>query len=224
MPVRVVLVEDHVMVREAIRNTLIQSGPIEVAGETGDAETAYRLVSTLKPDVVILDIRLPKASGVDVTRELVERCPGVRILILSSYHWDEYGEACFIAGALGFISKDRPLTELVLAVQATARGEGYIPADLSPNDVRQLLKRRHSPRREGPLSTLSAREQEVFHLLLDGLHNKEIASKLFLSTRTVETHRAHIMRKLGVDSIAKLVRLGFECGAIAGAVPAGTAA
>jgi DNA-binding NarL/FixJ family response regulator len=209
----VVLVDDHIMVREAIRGVLTQSGDITVVAETGDPDEACRLAAALKPDAIVLDVRLPKTSGIEVTRQLVERDPEARILIMSSHSWDECGDACFAAGASGFICKDRPFSELIEAVRSVARGDGYLQERMTPDLLRKILRRRSERSTQpGPLSALSAREAEVFTLLMEGLQNKEIASRLRLSPRTVETHRAHIMKKLGVTSIAQLVRLGIQTG------------
>lgn len=205
--IRVVLVDDHPVVRTGIRNVLEAAG-IKVAAEAGNGEDALRLVDSLQPDVLLLDIRMPGLSGVEVARRLQPRRPPLPILVLSAYDYDGYVFELLEAGATGYVLKEEALDTIVMAVRAAVQGEPW----LSPRVVAKLMVQTHW-RKDNPQPTLSVRELEVLRLMATGLDNQHIAEKLCLTERTVKYHVCNIYDKLGVSSrieaVLYAVRQGF---------------
>lgn len=196
-PLRVVLADDHVMVRQGIRQFLEEEGEITVVAEAADGEETLRLVARHRPDVVVLDIQMPGMSGMEVAREIRARFPDVRILVLTAYDDDPYILALLRAGADGYILKSAEAEDLVRAVQAVAAGQSA----LSPEVARKVVQHMTSePRASGPSEALTEREVAVLRLTAQGLSNKEIGRRLGISARTVQGHLANIYGKLGVNS------------------------
>lgn len=195
---RVILADDHAMVRQGIRQFLEEGGGIAVVAEAANGEETLRLVARHCPDVVVLDIQMPGMSGIEVTREIRARFPGVRVLILTAYDDDPYILALLRAGADGYILKSAEAEDLVRAVRAVAAGQSA----LSPEVARKVVQRMTSgePRLAGPAEALTEREVEVLRLAAHGLSNKEIGRRLGISARTVQGHLANIYGKLGVNS------------------------
>jgi DNA-binding NarL/FixJ family response regulator len=190
--VRVLLVDDHPVVRAGLRTLLDASGRIEVVGEAGTGEDGVRLARDLRPDVVLMDLRLGGGlDGVGATAALGRLDPAPRVLILTTYDTDADILRAVEAGAAGYLLKDADTDDLVAAVRAAARGETV----LAPRVARRLVDRLHSPRPE-----LSARELEVLSLVAEGLPNRAIARRLFISEATVKSHLVHAFTKLGADS------------------------
>ena len=194
--IRVLVVDDHALHRDGTRRILEDQAGMEVVGDAGSGEEALALIHQLRPDVVLLDIRLPGISGIETARRVPAQHPGARVLMVSAYEDEEYVRGAFEAGAVGYLSKSAPGRELVEAVRAVAAGATVIhPALLGP-----LL----APAAPQP-PTLTDRELAVLRLLAEGLHNKQVASRLGISARTVERHCDHIYMKLGVGSRTEAV-------------------
>lgn len=206
LPIRVFVVDDHPVVRHGLSAILRYEPGIEVLGEAADGAEALRLILELRPDVVLLDLRLPLLSGVEVMRQVRARQPLVRFLVLTTYDTDEYIGPALAAGAQGYLLKDATPDELARAVRATAQGG----AALEPAVAARLLERFA----EGEREELSAREQEVLRLLVAGSSNKAIAAQLGLSENTVKTHLSHIFDKLGVQSRAEAVAVALQRGLV----------
>ena len=202
---RVLLADDHGVVRKGLHFLLSRSPEMEVAGEAADGREAVRLADELKPDVVVMDIAMPQLNGIDATAQIVKRNPGVGVVILSMYSDEEYLVRALTAGAKGYLLKDSAEADLVQAVQAVARGRPFF----SPSIARTLLEDyvRHLQQRglTDSYDLLTDREKEVLQLLAEGKSNKEVASLLNLSLYTVETHRANLMQKLGLHNTAEIV-------------------
>jgi DNA-binding NarL/FixJ family response regulator len=201
MDVRVVLVDDHPLFRSGLREMLAREPDVSVVAEAGDARQAYQAAETGRPDVIVVDVKLPGVDGIAATRELTRRAPSSRVLVLSMYEEAKVAAQALDAGAAGFATKGEPPEAIMAAIRAVGRGEIYLPPTLSRSEVAAMRGRDG-----GPLGILSPREREVFELVTRGFSNQDVARELCVSIKTVETHRAHIHRKLGVHSVAELIR------------------
>ena len=216
MSIRVVLCDDQALVRSGFRMILEAREDIEVVGEAEDGAQALDLAWRHRPDVVLMDVRMPRLDGVEATRRLVESGSEARVLILTTFDLDEYVYEALRAGASGFLLKDVQPAQLVDAVRVVARGEAL----LAPTVTRRLLDRfAHalpgSPEKPPPeLSSLTEREREVLGLLAGGLSNAELAERLFLSETTVKTHVSSILRKLGLRDRVQAVVLAYQAGLV----------
>jgi DNA-binding NarL/FixJ family response regulator len=207
-PIKVLLVEDHAVVRQGLRLVLETMDHIVVAGEAGDADEATRRAASLRPDVIVLDITMPGRSGIEALPDLLAVAPGSRVLILSMQDDPAYVRRAFNAGAHGYVLKDVSDTELIDAIHEVAAGRQYVHPALGARLAAAEAQRRVVD------EELSDREREVARLLALGYTNQEIAKLLYVSVRTAEAHRAHIMRKLRLATRAELVRWAFEHGLV----------
>ena len=205
--VRVMLVDDHVLLRRGTR-ALLQAAPdVEIVAETGDGQQALALARRLRPDVVLLDIRLSGMSGIDVARTLRKDLPTIKVLMLTAYKYEAYVRALLAIGVHGYLLKKASDTELIEGVRAVCRGE----TALSPEIAAQLTTRRSSV---AVTSTLSEREREVLTLVADGASNGEIGQRLHLKEATIESYLSNIMAKLAARSRTDAVKLAVQRGII----------
>jgi DNA-binding NarL/FixJ family response regulator len=204
--IRVLLVDDHELFRASLRLRLEHEDGIVPAGEAGTAEQAVIKARALQPDVVLLDLLLPRRSGHDVIPELLKVCPSTHVLVVSSQTQPTSVRQAIAAGARGYVPKRASDADLIAAIRRVAAGERYV----DPNLGAQLVVADEVP----ALGPLSDRERDVLHLLALGYTNQEIGKKLYVSVRTVDTHRAHIMRKLRLGSRAELVLFALANGLI----------
>jgi DNA-binding NarL/FixJ family response regulator len=220
MSVRVLLCDDQALVRSGFRMILEAREDIEVVGEAEDGAHAVELAVRRRPDVILMDVRMPRVDGVEATRRLVASGSEARILILTTFDLDEYVYEALRAGASGFLLKDVQPAQLVEAIRVVARGEAL----LAPSVTRRLLDRfapslPGAPDEEPGLSTLTEREREVLSLLATGLSNAELAQRLFLSETTVKTHVSSILRKLGLRDRVQAVVLAYQAGLVRPRLP-----
>ncbi|MEO8138064.1 MAG: response regulator transcription factor [Gemmatimonadota bacterium] len=212
--IRVMLVDDHAIVREGIRHVLSATPGVEVVAEAGDGEAALRLAAEARPDIVVLDLSLPGAGGLEVTARLRDSLPLVRVLILSVHDHPEYVLGAVRAGAQGYLRKDTSPAELREALRAVARGESYF----SPPVARHLTAavRGDPPAADAGarLARLTPREREVLGGIAAGETSRAIATRLGLSPRTVESHRESLARKLDIKTVAGLTRFAVEAGMV----------
>ena len=207
------LVDDHPIFREGLKLLFELHGYPHVVGEASTANDAYELVSATHPDVVVLDLVFPEgASGIAVAQELLQRNPGQRILFLSMVKDEAQVAGALEAGALGYATKDQTAEDLFNAVRTVASGRSYLGTTLKSENVEEHRRLLRSEPRLGQLSSLTVRERQVFDLTVSGLTARDVGDKLSISARTVETHRARILRKLGAHSAADLVRLAARAG------------
>ena len=204
MSIRILIADDHGVLRAGLRALLSAESDLEVAGEAADGREALRLVSELDPDVVLLDVNMPGPDGIEVTRRLKAVKPKVRVLILTVHEDEGLLREAIRAGASGYILKRAVESELIYAIHAVWRGDLYV----HPAMTRALLQDLHSTlvEDEAPVEPLTPREMEVLRLIAEGHTNRQIAEVLSISVRTVESHRANLMSKLGLHSRVELVR------------------
>jgi two-component system response regulator NreC len=206
--IRVLIVDDHAVVRSGLRRVLDAEPDIETVAEAQDAERAVFEAIESKPDVVLLDVMMPGKTGIEALPSLRQAAPAARVLVLSMQDDPRYVREAFDAGASGYVLKDAADTEVVGAVRAVAAGERYVHPALGA----RLVAADAEARRRADADPLSEREREVLRLLALGHTNQEIATMLYISVRTAETHRAHIMQKLHLSSRAELVRYALAEG------------
>jgi two-component system, NarL family, response regulator NreC len=214
MSLRILLADDHTLVRQGLRKLLEERPEWEVIAEAGDGRGAVRLAEQFKPDICILDVAMPLLNGIEATRQIARRVPTTRILVLSMYSDEAYVAQILQAGAAGYILKDSADVDLIQAVSEVARGKSFFSPPIArvmlDDYVRQLAEKGIADRYD----SLSDREREVFQLIAEGKVNKEIATLLSISPSTVETHRARIMEKLDLHSAAEIVLYAVRRGVI----------
>jgi two-component system response regulator NreC len=209
--IRVVVVDDHAVVRSGLRLLLDANEDIEVVGEAGNATDAIFRARALKPDVMLLDVVMPGPSGIDVLPEVLKESPETKVLVLSMQDDPSYVREAFGAGASGYVLKEAADEEVVSAVREIANGGRYVHPSLGARMVAAEAEERAAAEAD----PLSEREREVLRLLALGHTNQEIAQKLYISVRTAESHRAHIMQKLRLSTRAELVRYALSSGLLA---------
>jgi len=198
--IRIVIADDHAVVREGTRTLLERESDMQVVGEARDGEEAVNLIEKLKPDVAILDISMPKLSGIEVTKRVKRSLPSLAVLILTVYDNDEYVFALLEAGAAGYLLKDIPGIEIVEAVRSVYAGESVLHPSIARKVIQRALTGSAKPARDKDEVVLSEREKEVLRLAAKGSSNKDIAESLCISSRTVQGHINKIFHKLGVGS------------------------
>jgi two-component system response regulator NreC len=209
-PIRVLIADDHAILRQGLVALLNGSGECVVVAEAGDGIEAVQHALRLRPDVVVVDLSMPRLNGVEVVRRLKAELPSTRTLVLTMHNEEEYVLHVVRAGASGFLLKDSALGELLAAVRSLHRGQAYFGPYASQVLATQL---QHPGVGDGdPYRNLTAREREVFHLVVDGLTTKEIAKRLDIGIKTAENHRARILDKLDVRNTAELVRYAMRKG------------
>ena len=215
MTVRVLVADDQVLVRTGLRTILEETGDIEVVGEAADGVEAVERAAALAPDVVLMDVRMPRMDGIAATRLVRERPDAPRVLVLTTFDLDEYVYAALRAGASGFLLKDAPRADLIAAIRVAAAGDAL----LAPSVTRRLIEAfaarppEHAPS-PSRLASLTPRERDILLLIARGRTNGEIAEELFVSETTVKTHIGHLLAKLGLRDRVQAVILAYETGAI----------
>ena len=210
---RILLADDHTVVRQGLRKVLEERPEWQVVAEAGDGREAVRLAEEFKPDVAVVDVAMPLLNGIETTRQIMRRAPQTKVLVLSMYSDEAYVIQMLKAGATGYLLKDSADVDLLQAVQAVSQGKSFF----SPAVARLMSDDYARQRGEDAVDryeSLSGREREIFQLVAEGKTNKEIAALLFISPSTVETHRARIMEKLDLHSAAEIVLYAVRRGVI----------
>jgi DNA-binding NarL/FixJ family response regulator len=214
MAVRIFLAEDHHLVRQGTRMLLESESGFEVIGEAEEGLQALRETLRLRPDVLIVDIVLPNLNGVEITREVKRRAPGIKVIPLSMYDNEAYVIEALKAGAAGYVLKKSTAAELVQAVQQVLAGNLYLSPPLNELLLEDFAYRAAEDHPSDPYDHLTERERQVLQMAVQGLNNPEIAARLLLSVRTVEMHRAHLLKKLHLTNQTELVRYALKRGLI----------
>lgn len=216
-PIRLLLADDQEMVRVGFRMVLDAQPDMTVIGEAADGAQAVQMAGDLHPDVILMDIRMPRMNGLEATRAIVEAEPSTRVLVLTTFDLDEYANAALRGGAAGFLLKDAGPSELLAGIRAVSSGDAVV----APSATRRLLERflprdstDQAPVDPKLIETLSDREREVLTCVGQGLTNSEIAQKLFLAETTVKTHIGHILTKLGLRDRVQMVITAYDAGLV----------
>lgn len=213
--IRLLIVDDHTLLRQALRSMLDAEDAIEIVGEAVNGRDAVELAEQLRPDVVLMDMVMPGLNGIEATRQLTKRVPTTRVLILTAYLEDDRLLEALRSGAAGYVVKKSDLAELMLAIQSVHRGNTYFSTAVSDEiSVNEVLLQAKQPEARAGYDLLTAREREVLQLIAEGLSNQGIADELFISVKTVEAHKAHIMNKLHARTRTDLIRYALKRGLI----------
>lgn len=211
---RIVIAEDHTILRDGLKALLSSDGDLEVVGEARDGQEAIRSVEKLAPHMILMDLSMPRMNGMDAIREIKKKNPETKILILTVHKTDEYIQAALEAGANGYVLKDSSHVELSLAIRNVLEGKYYISPEISGKIIGGYLQGKKPIKPTTAWETLTQREKGILKLIAEGYKNKDIADFLCISVKTVEKHRANLMEKLDLHSISDLTALAIEKGLI----------
>ena len=214
MATSIVFADDHQMIRESLGERIEKEPDLSIVAQTGTGLRALDLVQRIKPDVLIVDIGMPGLNGLEVTRRVKERYPRTRVVVLTTFSDGDRVLKAMRNGADAYVLKEANTSELVKAIREATEGRRYVTPSLCPNGIRELLRRTEQEQNEEAYDLLTNREREVLQLIVEGFTNRLIAAQLHIGKRTVETHREHLMGRLGARSEAELTRYALEHGLV----------
>lgn len=208
--VKIIIAEDHTILRDGLRALLSTQKEFEVIGEAGDGREAIRVVDKLEPDLVLIDLSMPKLNGMEAIHEIKRRNPQIKVIALTVHKNEEYILAALEAGANGYVLKDASQGELFMAIQYVMAGKKYLSPTISEKIVEVFLENRKVGKEFSAWDTVTSREKEILKLIAEGYKNKDIADHLFISIKTVEKHRSNLMKKLDLHNTAALTTYAIE--------------
>jgi two-component system response regulator NreC len=211
--IRVLIADDHRILREGLKGLLETDPEIQVVGEASNGEQAIDMVKEMNPEVVLMDIGMPGMNGLEATKNIKQFFPEIKVLILTQHDSQEYFFKVLEDGASGYILKDTASTELLLAIKTVYQGKSYLSPAMTQTLIQEYFQVESRSRDK---NLLTSREQEIFDLLKEGASTREISKKLFISVKTVQTHLAHVMEKLGLDNRSELIKYAIKKGIITG--------
>ena len=211
---RILIAEDHALFREGTRSLLNASGEFEIVGEAGDGAEAIRLFQELLPDLVLMDLSMPKVDGIRAMKGIKKDFPKAKILVLTVHSADEYVYSALRAGADAYVLKDASGRELLLAVESVLKGQSFISPGISSKLIKGYIQAKKAEASMTPWHTLTMREREVLQMLAEGENNKRIAELLFISVKTVEKHRFNLMKKLDLHNVSQLKAFAVSWGLV----------
>jgi DNA-binding NarL/FixJ family response regulator len=214
MNIRVVVADDHTIIRSGLRMLLEREAGFEVVGEASDGRQAVEMAESLKPDVIMLDIGMPNLNGIEATRQIVQKLPRTRVVVLSMHSDESYVLKALKSGARGYLLKDSAESDILNAIRAVSEGKAYFSPEISKMLVDDYMRQMQQRGVEDSYELLTAREREILQLLAEGKSNKDISSALNLSPYTVETHRSNILQKLNLHSLPELILYAVRKGVI----------
>jgi DNA-binding NarL/FixJ family response regulator len=210
MSITVFLADDHAVVRDGLRAILEAQDDIEVIGDAADGRDAVKQVTTLCPDIAIIDIAMPQLNGIDATQRILKSNPSVKVVMLSVYSTIEYVLRSLKAGALGYVLKESAGSEVIHAIHAVFEGDRYLSQKILKGVIDDYIKRSEKSGKLAPITRLSLREREVMQLVIEGKTSDEISQILCISAKTVDTHRSRLMKKLNVKDIVGLIKFSMQ--------------
>jgi two-component system response regulator NreC len=213
-PCRILIAEDHTILREGLRALLSSEPRFDVVGEAEDGRNAVRCVETLGPDLVLMDLSMPRMSGLDAIREIKKTSPDTKIIALTVHKTEEYILTTLQAGADGYVLKDATHSELMMAIEQVLMGKRYLSPGISEKVIEGYLEGKKTLKTTSAWDSLTQREREVLKLIAEGYKNKDVADDLYISLKTVEKHRANLMKKLDLHNAAELTALAMEKGLV----------
>jgi len=209
MSIRILLADDHTIVRHSLSSSLQEQKDMEVIGQADNGLSTVELVRELSPDIVVMDIGMPDLNGIEATRQIVDESPTVKVIGLSMHSSNKYVREMFRAGASGYLLKDCPFEELLDAIKTVIEGKAYVSPSIGKTVIEDYISR---PDETSAFSILSRREREVLQLMAEGKTTKQLAACLHISPKTVEAHRLRIMNKLDIDNVAQLTKYAIQEG------------
>ena len=211
---RIVIAEDHTILREGLRAMLSSDPDLEIVAEAVDGRDAIQCVENLLPDLVLMDLSLPRMNGIDAIKEIKKRCPQTKVLVLTVHRTEEHILATLRAGADGYVLKDATHAELLMGIKSVLGGRPYLSPGVSETVIEGYLEGRKTSKSSTPWHTLTQRQREILKLIAEGYKSKEIADYLYISVKTVEKHRANLMKKLDLHNVSDLTALAIEKGLV----------
>ncbi len=212
--VKLLVADDHKIFRQGIKKLLEEEPDLQVVGEAADGREAVKKATELKPDVILMDIAMANLNGLEATKQIKKVLPDVKVIMLTMHKNEEYVLQSFQAGASGYILKEGAVEELVSAIRSIHQDKSVLSPSISKTLIDAYLRKMETGKTETPFDLLTDREREVLQLIAEGYTNREVAKSLFISVKTVEAHRAHIMQKLNIHEIAKLVKYAIQKGLV----------
>ncbi len=212
--VRLLIADDHKIFRQGIKKLLEEEPDLQVVGEAADGREVVKKATELKPDIILMDIAMANLNGLEATKQIKKVLPESKIIMLTMHKNEEYVLQSFQAGATGYILKEGAVEELVSAIRSIHQDKSFLSPTVSKTLVDAYLRKMETGKSETPFDLLTDREREVLQLIAEGFTNREVAKQLYISVKTVEAHRAHIMQKLNIHDIAKLVKYAIQKGMV----------